>query len=145
MTLISRNLLRVGTLVAIFILVFILLSSNITKQRIPEYPIATSTHTSEGEELATERYAAKVNRVDVVFEHWGYTRFRLQTNGLIREGELQSERGFAADPDATVYVLYAQKPLGEQIRYVRLTTEPTFLYVLDSANEIIWGGKLKLQ
>ena len=44
-----------------------------------------------------------------------------------------------------VYVLTAHKPVGEQIRYVKLTAEPTFLYMLDSANEIIRGGKLQLQ
>lgn len=110
-----------------------------------DYPVVIGNDSATKLGQATERYTARVDRVDVVFEHWDYTRFRLQTNGLIREGDLKSERGFAADPDAMVYVLNAHKPVGEQIRYVRLTAEPTFLYMLDSANEIIRGGKLQLE
>lgn len=93
---------------------------------------------------ATERYAARVDRVDVVFEHKDYTTYRLQTNGLVRTGELNTERGFKDDVDATVYVLNWQKPEGEQVRYVRLTSEPTKLYVLDSNQEIIQGSPLAL-
>jgi hypothetical protein len=73
---------------------------------------------------ATERYSAQVDRVKVVFEQWDYTRYRLQTNDLVREGEMNSERGFEDDMDATVYVLNWQKPEGEQTRYVRLSAEP---------------------
>ncbi|MES2966511.1 MAG: hypothetical protein V4668_01835 [Patescibacteria group bacterium] len=91
---------------------------------------------------ATERYEARVDRVNVIFEQWDYRRFRLQTNDLIREGDMNSERGFENDTDASVYVLNWQKPEGEHIRYVRLTAEPDSLYVLDSDNKIIKGSKL---
>lgn len=95
--------------------------------------------------VATERYSARVDRVDVVFEHYDYTRYRLATNGLVREGELNTERGFEADIDATVFVLNWQKPEGEQIRYVRLSSNPTHLYFLDSEQKIVTGSALSLE
>ncbi len=93
----------------------------------------------------TERYAARIDRVDVVFEHTDFTRYKLQTNELVREGELNTERGFEEDEDATVYVLNWQKPEGEQMRYVRLTAEPGRLYMLDSDQKIIRGSMLSFQ
>ncbi len=93
----------------------------------------------------TERYTARVDRVDVVFEQKDYTQYRLTTNGLVREGELNTERGFGDDPDATVYVLNWQKPEGEQITYVRLTNDPTHLYILDGNREIVKGSALVLE
>lgn len=92
----------------------------------------------------TERYAARVDRVDVLFEQKDYTTYRLTTNGLVREGELNTERGFGDDPDATVYVLNWRKPEGEQIYYVRLTSDPTHIYVLDGNREMIKGSALTL-
>lgn len=94
---------------------------------------------------ATEQYSAQVDRVKVIFEQWDFTRYRLQTNELVREGEMNSERGFGDDLDATVYVLNWQKPEGEQIRYVRLTAEPGYLYVLDGYQNIIKSGRLVLE
>lgn len=98
---------------------------------------------SEGD--FTERYSARVDRVDVVFEHKNFTEYRLTTNGLVREGELNTERGFEDDPDATVYLLNWQRPEGEQMYYVRLTNEPKKLYVLDSNRERIMSGVLTLE
>ena len=93
----------------------------------------------------TERYAARVDRVNVVFEHKDYTRYRLTTNELVREGELNTERGFEDDIDATVYVLNWQKPEGEQMYYVRLTAEPNRLYALDGERKILRGSALTLE
>lgn len=93
----------------------------------------------------TERYAARVDRVNVVFEHKDYTSYRLTTNELVREGELNTERGFEDDIDATVYVLNWQKPEGEQMYYVRLTAEPNRLYALDGDRKILRGSALILQ
>lgn len=93
----------------------------------------------------TERYAARVDRVNVVFEHKDYTWYRLTTNDLVREGELNTERGFEDDIDATVYVLNWQQPEGQQMFYVRLTDEPGVLYALDGDRKILRGSALKLQ
>lgn len=95
--------------------------------------------------VATERYSARVDRVDVVFEHRDYTKYRLTTNDLVREGALNTERGYGDDPDATVYVLNWQQPEGEQIRYVRFTAEPGRVYVLDGNGEPIPGSALVLE
>jgi hypothetical protein len=93
----------------------------------------------------TERYSAQVDRVKVVFEHTNFTSYRLTTNDLVREGELNTERGFEDDPDATVFVLNWQQPEGEQMYYVRLTDEPGRLYALDSDRKIIRSGALILE
>jgi hypothetical protein len=106
--------------------------------------IATSSATSTPE-VPTERYSAQVDRVKVLFEQWDYTRYRLQTNELVREGEMNSERGFGDDSDATVYVLNWQAPEGQQIRYVRLSAEPGYLYALDGYQNIIKSGRLVLE
>lgn len=90
----------------------------------------------------TERFSARVDRVDVLFEHTDYTRYRLVTNGLVREGELNTERGYAEDENATVYVLNWQEPVGKQQYFVRLTAEPDKLYVLDGDRQLIRSGAL---
>ena len=129
--------------------VFLLFKNDNATAPAPEVPDSGAVDTSAKEVVweegpTTERYAARVDRVEVVFEHRDYTIYRLQTNDLVRTGELNTERGFKDDQDATVYVLNWQKPEGEQIRYVRLTSEPTKLYVLDGNQEIIQGSPLVL-
>lgn len=90
----------------------------------------------EGESNPTERYRGQVDRVSVVFENYNYTSYRLVTNGVVREGELNTERGYKEDIDATVYVLDWQKPEGEQMRYVRFAKEPGKLFLLNTAGEV---------
>lgn len=110
---------------------------------VPEVVVEEETATTLF--LATERYSGRIDRVDVVFEHKDYTEYRLTTNGLMREGELNTERGFEDDIDATVYVLNWQKPEGEQMLYVRLTAEHGRLYLLDSERKIVRGSVLNLE
>lgn len=99
----------------------------------------------EGESDYTERFSAKVDRVDVVFEQKDYTSYRLITNGAVREGELNTERGFEDDQDATVYVLNWQEPEEQQMLYVRFTDEPTKLYLLDTMRRVVQGSVLTKQ
>jgi hypothetical protein len=99
----------------------------------------------EGESDFTERFSARVDRVDVVFEQKDFKSYRLITNGAVREGELNTERGFEDDQDATVYVLNWQKPEAQQMLYVRFTNEPTKLYLLDSDRKVITGSVLTKQ
>lgn len=98
----------------------------------------------EGESNPTERYRGQVDRVSVAFENYNYTSYRLVTNGVVREGELNTERGYKEDVDATVYVLNWQKPEGEQVRYVRLTNEPGKLFLLNTEGDIS-GTPLNLE
>lgn len=133
----------VGAVVVVLLLVVGVVArpSNTEFPNVQPVPVPIET-TLKVSKQATERFSARVDRVEVQFEHWDYTRYRLQTNDLVREGDMNSERGFETDPNATVVVLNWQKPIGEQIRYVRLTAEPNFLYILDSDNKIIPGSKL---
>jgi hypothetical protein len=148
----KRNLVVVlGALVVVIVLVVVGRGEIVSEETevVPVIVEEDSTTPAEQSEvpvvsLPTERYSAQVDRVKVIFEQWDYTRYRLQTNELVREGEMNSERGFGDDPDATVYVLNWQAPEGEQIRYVRLTAEPGFLYALDSDQNIIKSGRLVL-
>lgn len=102
----------------------------------------------EGEEAPpTERYSARVDRIEVVFEHWDYTSYRFTTGGgYVQEGELNTERGFGDDPDATLYVLNWRKHEGERIYFVRLRNDPTHIYnVRYDTQEIIKGSALTLE
>jgi hypothetical protein len=98
----------------------------------------------EGEGNPTEVYRAQVDRVSVVFENYNYTSYRLITNGLVRTGDLNTERSYQDDVDATVYILDWQKPEGEQMRYVRMASEPGKLFLLNSAGEFS-GTPLNLE
>jgi hypothetical protein len=137
----------------ILILFVVLLRNQVVVDPVPVVPVVvgedviTPTEPVEVQavSLPTERYSAQVDRVKVIFEQWDYTRYRLQTNELVREGEMNSVRGFGDDPDATVYILNWRAPEGEQMRYVRLTAEPERLYTLDGYQNIIKSGALILE
>lgn len=137
----------------VLVLFVVLLRNQMVVEQVPVVPAVVDTEVITPAEpvevqavsLPTERYSAQVDRVKVIFEQWDYTRYRLQTNELVREGEMNTERGFGDDLDATVYVLNWQTPVGEQIRYVRLTAEPGYLYALDSDHNIIKSGRLVLE
>ena len=135
-----------------FLLVFPALSfylgmqfGEITAQVVVPVVESMPTSVEENTEAVTERFSARVDRVDVIFEQKDYTSYRLTTNELVREGELNTERGFGDDVDATVYVLNWQKPEGERMYYVRLTSDPTHLYALDGNREILKGSALTLE
>lgn len=129
----------------VFTVLLMLLAYFAVSTYVVEAPVIESDTTDFSNGTAIyERYSARVDRVDVVFEQRDYMRYRLTTNGLVREGELNTERGFGDDIDATVYVLNWQQPEGEQMRYVRLTSQPGILYLLDSNQEIVWGSALTL-
>lgn len=96
----------------------------------------------EGEGNYTERYSRQVDRVSVAFEHYNYTTFRLITGDRIQNGELNTERGYKDDIDATVFVLNWQDEESEQLRYVKLSKEPDRIYLLDTNGEILRGSYL---
>ncbi|PTR12121.1 hypothetical protein C8K11_10343 [Novosphingobium sp. GV055] len=68
------------------------------------------------------------------FEDHG-TRYRLRLHGHVREGDLNTERGWKSDPDATLYVLDWQGPAAQQTRLVRRTGKRDVLF-LDSHDNI---------
>lgn len=80
----------------------------------------------------------------VVFEHIDYRRYRLQTNNLVRTGELMMETGFADDAGATVYVLKEAVPTNDPMRLVHLSTEPTRVYSVSASGELLLASALEL-
>jgi len=92
--------------------------------------------------VPTEQFAGQIDRVSVQFAHQDYTTYELTTNGVMRSGPLNTERGFGDDADATVYVLNWQSDPTEHILYVRLSREPDSLYLLDSNRAMVTGSVL---
>jgi len=58
-------------------------------------------------------------------------------NPFVEKGNLNTERGFEEDEDATVYVLNYDKPETEQKYFVRLTKYPGSVIMLDRNRKII--------
>ena len=90
----------------------------------------------------TERFTGKINGEDVVFEQKEYTKYRLEINGKVSTGSLNTERGFGSDIDATVYILNWDKPEAEQKYYVRLTSDQKHIQLLDSNRKVVPGALL---
>ncbi len=70
-------------------------------------------------DLPTESYSGFVKGTEVVFEHLNYTRYRLKLDDEITEGELNTERGFGDDANATLYILNHDRPESEHAYFVR--------------------------
>lgn len=71
----------------------------------------------------------------LVFQQQDYTKYRLITGDDVVTGELNTERGWKNDEDATVYVLNWQKPEKEQIIFVRKTAETNKVFQLNAQRE----------
>jgi hypothetical protein len=67
----------------------------------------------------TERIIGRVNNTSIIFEHTNYVQYRLTRDGKVITGELNTERGFRQDKDATVYVLDSDMLKGAQQYFVR--------------------------
>jgi hypothetical protein len=91
----------------------------------------------------TERFSGTVNNVNIIFGHERYIRYRLSENEKISTGDLNTERGYGDDINATVYVLDHAKPEAEQKYFVRLTNGK--ILMLDAKRKIIPGSELKLE
>ena len=74
---------------------------------------------SEAWELPTERFSGMVKGTEVIFEHLNYSTYRLTVANDVTEGEMNTERGFEDDPNATLYVLNHDRPAAEQAYFVR--------------------------
>jgi hypothetical protein len=123
-----------GTIGLLFIIAVSLPNTNTVSA--PSPAIAVDTF------IVTERFAGTVNSQTVTFEHTDFTRYRLTIDDIVTEGELNTERGFDTDEDATVFVLDWRKPESEQTYFVRLT-DTTSLQQLDSARLLIPNSMLE--
>ncbi len=94
-------------------------------------------------ETPTERFTGTIGNVFTVFEHKDFTSYTLIEAGVSVSGELNTERGYKDDIDATVFVLDWQKPEAEQKYFVRLTGS-TDIQKLDENRELVAGAVLEL-
>jgi putative hemolysin len=69
--------------------------------------------------IPTETYTGAVDGVAWTFEQTGYSRFRLKRGEHTEEGEMNSERGWQNDENATVYVLHSNAEPERQRVFVR--------------------------
>lgn len=70
----------------------------------------------------------------VLFEQQGYIRYRLTIGSVVTTGDLNTERGWEDDIDATVYVLNWRQGEDEQLVFVRKTGSES-LHQLDATRK----------
>ncbi|MGL5335313.1 MAG: hypothetical protein ACRC9R_04065, partial [Enterovibrio sp.] len=54
-------------------------------------------------------------------------KYRMSVDGLITQGELNTERGFEQDENATLFILNWKQPKANQIRFVKLSKDHSVL------------------
>lgn len=91
--------------------------------------------------MPTEAYVGSVKGADVVFEHLNYTTFRLTLNNDVTEGEMNTERGFEDDANATLYILHSDRPAAEQAYFVRYSNGDVVM--LDEERKPLKKAKFK--
>lgn len=91
-------------------------------------PVSTFTPTEvyRGKDSAGE---------EILFRQQDYTRYELSMDKIERRGDLNTERGWQDDADATVYILNWQRPADEQLVFVRTTAAPKVLTLLDASRK----------
>jgi len=100
--------------------------------------------TNPGLFVATETYKG-MNAGDktVVFAHQDYTRYRLNIGDVVSGGQLNTQRGWQDDIDATVFVLNWQATDDEQILFVKKTDSDSLTQVNSNRTELVQAVKLK--
>jgi len=100
--------------------------------------------TNPGLFVATETYKG-MNAGDktVVFAHQDYTRYRLNIGDVVSGGQLNTQRGWQDDIDATVFVLNWQATDDEQILFVKKTDSDSLTQVNSNRTELVPAVKLK--
>ncbi len=88
----------------------------------------------------TEVFTGNVQGKSIIFMQKNYQLFRLSEAGRISTGNLNTERGYGDDPDATVYILDHDKPDRLQKYFVRLSSGS--VRMLDSKRQAV-NGELK--
>jgi hypothetical protein len=102
----------------------------------PLSEVQTKKPTSSEENLQfTEEYFGVLDGKNTTLTITNYTTYALSEEGAValRTGEVNTERGFGNEENATVYVLDYTKVEKEQTRFVRLSNDPTKIFLLNSA------------
>lgn len=86
----------------------------------------------------TESFKGVYNEKEVVFTHSDYTTYTLSMGGVLTSGNLNTEKGYGDDRNATVYVLNPDKSKNEQMCFVRTPSGSVYMldqdrFVLDDA------------
>ena len=91
--------------------------------------------------MRSERFTGTVKGMKIIFEHDHFLHYRLSVNGTVTTGELNTERGFGSDENATLFILNPSAPEKEQKYFVRLSSGK--IRMLDQHKKIIQDGQLK--
>ncbi len=133
---VSVNSLRFLTFISAPLLLAIGLSSCTPSEKPADQPIATDTiaptlprDTLSLPKNPTESFKGSYNEKEVLFTHLDYTSYTLSMGGVLTKGNLNTEKGYGDDRNATVYVLNPDKPKNEQMYFVR--TPSGSVYMLD--------------
>lgn len=106
------------------------------------YHTATVSH-QETVFRATEKFKGIINGKTIVFEHENYAHYRLTVNGFVTTGDLNTERGFGSDINATVFILDWEKPVDDQKIFVRFTGDTTHISMFDTKRANVIGILVK--
>ncbi|WP_374907476.1 hypothetical protein [Shewanella xiamenensis] len=63
-------------------------------------------------------------------------RYRMTVDGLATFGELNTERGFEQDENASLFILNWQQPEAEQIKFVKLSKDHSVLVRVDANGQL---------
>lgn len=63
-------------------------------------------------------------------------RYRMTVDGLVTLGELNTERGFEQDENASLFILNWQQPEAEQIKFVKLSKDHSVLVRVDANGQL---------
>ncbi len=82
-------------------------------------------------------YRGVINTKPVTLEIIGQgNQYRMTVDGLVTFGELNTERGFEQDENASLFILNWQQPEAEQIKFVKLSKDHSVLVRVDANGQL---------
>ena len=82
-------------------------------------------------------YRGVINTKPVTLEIIGQgNQYRMNVDGLVTFGELNTERGFEQDENASLFILNWQQPEAEQIKFVKLSKDHSVLVRVDANGQL---------
>ncbi len=76
---------------------------------------------------------AKLMTLEIIGQGNGY---RMSIDGQVTMGELNTERGFNHDENASLFILNWQKPESEQIKFVKLSKDYSVLVMVNANGQL---------
>lgn len=82
-------------------------------------------------------YRGVINAKPVTLEIIGKgNQYRMTVDGHVTLGELNTERGFEQDENASLFILNWQQPEAEQIKFVKLSKDHSLLVWVDANGQL---------